>query len=517
MMNRNLMIEQIEETKLWDIIVIGGGATGAGIALDSASRGFKTLLVEQYDFGKCTSSRSTKLIHGGVRYLQQGNFPLVIEALKERGILLKNANHLISNLPFVVPTYDWWESAFYGLGLKLYDAMAGKFGFGNSRLLSKEETLEKIPTLDTNGLKGGVIYYDGQFDDSRLLINLLQTSVGFGATIINYARVTALLKQNGYVKGVVLHEKEKQKEYLLNSRVVINATGIFADKIRLLDDSYAQNLIEPSRGTHIVLNKSFLPGNNAIMVPHTDDNRILFAIPWHNKVLIGTTDIEVKEPTDEPIASQQEIEFLLEHASRYLSKDPGKEDILSVFAGIRPLVKENNFKESAKISREHAIHISSSGLLTIAGGKWTTYRKMAEDAVDKAQMIGGLEFRKSNTENIKLHGWLKSPLESRRFEIYGSDAEDVEMLCNSNNAYDFIHPELEIHKGEIIWAARNEMARTIEDFLARRRRALFLNARAAIESAPIVAKIMAKELKKNKKWQTNQVAQFEKIAQNYLP
>ncbi len=516
-MNRDLMIKKIEDVKEWDIIVIGGGATGAGIALDAAHRGLKTLLLEKFDFGKGASSKSTKLIHGGVRYLQQGNFPLVIEALRERGILLKNANHLVSNLPFVVPTYDWWESAFYGLGLKLYDAMAGKYGFGDSKILSRDETLKKIPTLIPEGLRGGVIYYDGQFDDSRLLINILQTAVELGATTLNYAEVIDFIKSNGFVKGVVVREKEKEKEYLLKSKVVINATGVFTDEIRRMDEPGAEKLMEPSRGTHIVLEREFLPGHSAVMVPHTDDGRILFAIPWHGKVLVGTTDMEVESPTSEPIATFEEIEFLLEHAGRYLTRKPEREDILSVFAGLRPLIKQGGSEVTAKISREHAIHISKSGLLTIAGGKWTTYRKMAEDAVDKALALCDFNFQKSKTEEVKIHGWLEKPLNSKRFEIYGSDAEDVEMLCNKGDWYDLIHPQLNIHKGEVIWAVRKEMARSVEDFLARRRRALFLNAQAAIESAPVVAELMAKELRKGKDWRKSQLKEFEKIAKYYLP
>ncbi len=516
-MNRELMLERIADEKEWDAIIIGGGATGAGIALDASARGMKTLLLEKYDFGKGTSGRSTKLIHGGVRYLQQGNFPLVLEALRERGILFRNANHLISNLPFVVPTYDWWESAFYGLGLKLYDAMAGKYGFGDSRILSAEETLEKIPTLDTAGLRGGVIYFDGQFDDSRLLINILQTAVEYGAAVVNYAGVTGFIKENGYVKGVIFRDGENEKEHEIKSKVVINATGVFTDEIRRLDDSASKNIIEPSRGTHVVLEREFLPGNSAIMVPHTDDNRILFAIPWHNKVLIGTTDIEVKHPVAEPSATVEEIDFLIEHAGRYLRKKPLREDVLSVFAGLRPLVRRGKSEETAKISREHAIHISKSGLLTIAGGKWTTYRKMAEEAVDKAILMAGMEFKKSVTESIRIHGWLEKPLNSKRFEIYGADAEDVELLCNSLDLYDLLHPAFDIHKGEIIWAVRKEMARTVEDFLSRRRRALLLNARAAVEAAEEVAEIMAHELGKGKAWKEEQLKNFGRIADNYIP
>ncbi len=515
---RDEMLTEITDGNiLWDVIVIGGGATGAGVALDSASRGFKTLLIEQNDFGKGTSSRSTKLIHGGVRYLQQGNFSLVMEALKERGILYKNAPHLVSNLKFVVPRYDWWEGTFYGVGLKLYDMMAGKYGFGDSKLLSVEETVSLIPTIETEGLRGGIIYYDGQFDDSRLLINILQTAVEQGATVINYFKMTDFIFTNGLIHGIIAEDTETGNTFEIKTKVVVNATGVFSDEIRKKDNPNESELIEPSRGTHIVLDKSFLPGNSAIMVPNTDDGRVLFAIPWHGKVIVGTTDIPVDKPELEPAASAEEIDFLLKHIARYLENDPGYSDILSVFSGLRPLVRSGNTENTAAISREHTINISRSGLVTIAGGKWTTYRKMAEDTIDQVIELGGLKNVKSVTENLKIHGYTHEEPELPNFDVYGSDAVDVQILCNANNLYDRIHPNLPIHKGEVLWAVRYEMARTVEDFLARRRRALFLDARASIEAAPLVASLMAKELHKDKNWGTVQVEDFTETAEKYLP
>jgi len=512
------MIDAVSErNKSWDIIIIGGGATGAGIAVDAASRGYKTLLLEQNDFGKGTSSRSTKLIHGGVRYLQQGNFSLVLEALKERGLLHANARHLVSNLSFVVPNYDWWEGTFYGVGLKLYDMMAGKYGFGDSRKLSEEETLALIPTLETDGLRGGVIYYDGQFDDARLLINLIQTAAEYGAAVINYFQVQDLLKSDDLINGVVTTDLENSKTFKIKAKVVINATGAFSDSIRKLENSNANNIIAPSRGTHIILDRSFLPGNGAIMVPHTSDGRILFAIPWHNKVIVGTTDIAVDKADIEPKADQEEIDFLLQHVSKYLTKDPTYKDILSVFSGIRPLVKSGNSENSSVISREHTINISRGGLLTIAGGKWTTYRKMAEDTVDEAIILGQLEPKKSVTENLRIHGWTEEEIDFNYFGMYGSDAEFVKTLCNQYNMYKLLHPSLPIHEGEVIWAVRNEMARTVEDFLSRRTRALLLDAKASLETAPKVAKIMAKELNRNHLWIKEQIKSYTELTQNYLP
>jgi glycerol-3-phosphate dehydrogenase len=514
---REKILEKLsDKTEKWDFIIIGGGATGVGCAIDASSRGYKTLLLEQSDFGKGTSSRSTKLIHGGVRYLKQGNISLVLEALKERGLLCQNAPHLVHNIPFVVPTYDWWEGTFYGVGLKLYDMLAGKYGFGDSKSLSVEETLERIPTLETEGLKGGVVYYDGQFDDSRLLINMVQTSDELGADLINYIQVTSLTKKNNVITGVKAKDVETEKEYELKSKIVINATGAFSDSVRKMDDENAKSIITQSQGTHIVLDKSFLPGNNAIMVPHTSDGRILFAIPWHNRVIIGTTDIEVDDPTLEPVAHKEEIDFLLNTASKYLVKDPSRSDILSVFSGLRPLVSEETEEDTAAISREHIVTISKSGLVTIAGGKWTTYRKMSEDTIDQAIAVAKLNYNPSTTGNLSLHGLASEKTENDSFAYYGSDAEEVKKLCVDEDLNKKLHPNLETKEGEVIWSIRKEMARTVEDFLARRTRALFLDAKASIEMAPKVSELMAKELRKDDKWIKKQIVLFTNVAEGYL-
>ncbi len=513
-MNRDEQIANLNNTSDWDFIIIGGGATGVGTALDAASRGYKTLLLEQNDFGKATSSRSTKLIHGGVRYLKQGNISLVLEALKERGILCKNAPHLIKNIPFVVPRYEWWEGAFYGVGLKLYDLLAGKYGFGDSQLLSIDETLKRLPNLETKGLKGGIIYFDGQFDDTRLLINLVQTSNEQGATVLNYFKVISLIKQNGFCCGVIAEDLETGKIVKLYSKVIINATGIFSDSIRKMDDPDAKKIIAPSRGTHIVLDGSFLAGNTAIMIPHTDDGRVLFAIPWYGKVVVGTTDISVNKVQLEPVCRKDEIDFLLSSISKYLIKDPGYKDVLSVFSGIRPLVKSGVNENTAAISRDHTINISKSGLITIAGGKWTTYRKMAQDTVDNAITLAQLKFASCITESLPIHGSSKSGLKTNSF--YGSDEEKITEFSMKNNLNKPIHPKLNIREGEVLWAVKNEMARTAEDFLARRTRTLFLDAKSAIESSRKVAELMASQLNKKNDWIEEQIAQFKSIAKNYL-
>jgi len=369
----------------WDIIVVGGGATGAGVAIDGAPRGYDVLLLEQSDFGKGTSSRSTKLVHGGVRYLEQGNVSLVMEALKERGLLLQNAPHLVHNLGFVVPNYDWWEAPFYGIGLKLYNLLAGKYGFGASRILSKEETLDRLPTLNTEGLRGGVIYFDGQFDDSRLLINLVATAYEQGAVLLNYAQAAEVTRDGeGFVDGVVVRDMETGEEFHAQGKVVVNATGPFCDDLRRKADPAVQPMIAPSQGIHLVFDGSFLSGDSAIMVPHTSDGRVMFAIPWHGHTLVGTTDTPIPAAALERFALEQEIEFILGTASLYLSKKPVRGDVLSVFAGIRPLVRSGDSGNTAVLSRDHTIRIENSGMVTICGGKWTTYRRMAEDCVNQA-------------------------------------------------------------------------------------------------------------------------------------
>ena len=375
----------------WDMIVVGGGATGAGVAVDAASRGYEVLLLEQHDFGKGTSSRSTKLVHGGVRYLEQGNLSLVMEALKERGLLLQNAPHLVRNLGFVVPNYDWWEAPFYGVGLKLYNLLAGKYGFGTSRILSREETLERLPTIKTEGLKGGVIYFDGQFDDARLLINLIATGWEQGAALLNYAPVTALTKDDeGFVDGVQFRDLLTGEEQEARAKVVINATGPFTDKLRRAADPSVEPMIAPSQGIHLVFDGDFLAGENAIMVPHTSDGRVMFAIPWHGHTVVGTTDTPIPEAGLEPVAMEQEIEFILQTASLYLDRKPTRADVRSVFAGIRPLVRSGEGGNTAALSRDHTIRIENSGMVTICGGKWTTYRHMAEDCVNQAATLARL-------------------------------------------------------------------------------------------------------------------------------
>ncbi len=500
------------------MVIVGGGATGVGIAVDAASRGYEVLLLEQSDFGKGTSSRSTKLAHGGVRYLEQGNISLVMEALKERGLMRQNAPHLVRDRGFVVPNYDWWEAPFYGLGLKVYNLLAGKYGFGPSQILSRDETLERLPTIRTEGLRGGVFYYDGQFDDARLLINLVITAAEQGATLLNYMPVVQLtVGSDGFVDGVVARDLESGQELQIAAQVVINASGAFCDAVRRMADSSCIPLVSPSQGIHLVFDQSFLPGNSAIMVPHTSDGRVMFAIPWHNHTLVGTTDTPVTGPSLEPIPLEVEIDFILTTAGRYLHKAPMRDDILSAFAGIRPLVRSGDAKNTAALSRDHTIHIDNSGLLTITGGKWTTYRHMAEDCVNQAAMLARLMEKPCATSHLNIHGFHKHAEKFGDLALYGADAPAIQDLVRLDQSLGSrLHPALPYCRAEVIWGVRFEMARTVEDILARRTRALFLNARASVEMAPIVAELMGRELGWDQQWESEEVRKFQELAKGYL-
>lgn len=520
-MNREAMMARLRESRQgFDVVVIGGGATGAGIAVDAASRGFSTLLLERTDFAKGTSSRSTKLVHGGVRYLEQGNISLVMGALRERGILRRNAPHLVHDVPFVVPNYSWWETPFYGIGLKVYDLLAGQYGFGKSRILSREETLERLPNLKQDGLRGGVVYHDGQFDDSRLLIHLLATAADHGAVVLNYCPVVEIRKgDDGFVEGVVAEDLESGSRLTVDAKVVINATGMFADETRRLAERDVNPMMVASQGIHLVLDHSFLRGTTAIMVPHTSDGRVLFAIPWHGHTVVGTTDTPIESPSYEPRPFPQEIEFILETASEYLSRPPKREDVLSVFVGIRPLVQQAGASATttSALSRDHTVHIDESGLLTIAGGKWTTYRHMAEDTVDHAILLGRLPEAPCVTKELRIHGYTQDPAALENLAVYGSDAAGIQDLVRANPELGKpLDAKLPSIAAEVVWAVREEMARSVEDVLARRTRALFLDARAALRMAPTVARLMAQELGRDQAWIDAEVANFNSLAAQYL-
>ncbi len=503
-MNRSEQLQSLETDTIWDIIVIGGGATGLGTALDASLRGYKTLLLEGHDFAKGTSSRSTKLVHGGVRYLEQGNIKLVREALRERGYLLKNAPHLTSVQTFIVPVFSGWEKLFYGIGLKVYDLLSGKLSLGDTQILSKKETVAHLPSINAKKLAGGILYYDGQFNDSGLAIEIAATAIKKRATVLNYCKATGFIKTNDVITGVECIDVLSEKKYTLKTKVVVNATGVFTNAIVQMDNELEHDLVSPSQGIHLVVDAKFFPGTDAMMIPKTDDGRVLFAVPWHDKVVLGTTDTPVDAVSFEPKPLEEEIEFIIKHINRYCTTLITRADINSVYVGLRPLVKQKTKVSSALISREHHLSVSLSGLITITGGKWTTYRKMAADAVDNAAFIGKLNKEKCSTAETKIGDELEK--ENRIQEILKDDTSLAEK----------IHTKYPFTKAEIVYAVKFEMAICIEDILARRIRLLFLDARLAIALAPMVASIMATYLHNDKSWEAAEVESFTELAGQYI-
>jgi glycerol-3-phosphate dehydrogenase len=528
-MKRDLMLQNLSTCKdKWDIVIIGGGATGMGIAVDSASRGFKTLLLEQYDFGKGTSSRSTKLVHGGVRYLAQGNISLVYEGLRERGLMLKNAPHLVRNQKFIIPAYTWRDVLLYTTGLNFYDLLSGKLSFGRSRFLSREKTIIALPSVNKKGLKGGILYHDGQFDDTRMLVSLAATCADHGGTVINYMKVNGFIKDNNKITGLTATDTEKDgvsnaassPDYTIRARTIINAAGVFADEIIQLDVPGSRPQIRPSQGIHIMLDRDFLKSDHALMVPKTIDGRVMFAVPWYNRVVAGTTDTLLDEILIEPKPLEQEIDFILDTCGQYLERRPSMEDILCVFAGLRPLAApQEEGKRTMDISRKHKITSSPSGLITIVGGKWTSYRKMAEDAVNEAIKIGNLEWKACLTSNMRIHGFDDTiQAGTNSCSPYGSELPNLDRIENESEDFrGFLSEKLGIRKSQVIWAVREEMARTLEDALARRTRALFLDVRESIHIAPEAARLMARELGRGDDWLKDQLRKYTELAEGYVP
>jgi len=492
------MLQQLDESKTWDMLIIGGGATGLGTAVDAASRGFSTILIEANDFAKGTSSRSTKLVHGGVRYLEQGNLKLVREALKERGWLLKNAPHTTHKLGFIIPAFSIVQKLYYGTGLKLYDFLSDKLSLGTTRFLSKKQIQGLSPAINPKNLTGGIIYYDGQFDDARLAIDLAVTAVKHGAVVLNYCEAMSLLKTNvqgkqSKVSGAVVYDAINDKTFEIKSKTVINATGVFADDIMEMDNSNASEIITPSQGIHLVVDKKFFPGNHALMIPKTDDKRVLFAVPWHNKIMLGTTDTKMEDISDDPVPLEEEINFVLKHANRYLQSPVAKKDVTSMYAGLRPLVRTKGVTNTSMLSRDHVIIVSHSNLITITGGKWTTYRKMAEDAVNNAIFVAKFPYKDCITKHLQI--------ETSEFDSIDYD-DSIENIYSAENIKKCIE---------------EEMAITVEDVLARRTRLLFLDAKLAMQAAPLVAKEMATVLNNDEDWIQSEIDNFTQLAKNYLP
>ncbi len=518
-MNRKVMMDKLKsDSKTYDFIIIGGGATGIGVALEASARGYSVVLLEKSDFTKSTSSKATKLLHGGVRYLAQGDIGLVREAVVERGLMLKNAPHITKSQSFIIPTHGLYDEVLYTVGLTFYDLLAGKLSLGRSRRISKAKTLERISLINPDKISAGVVYYDGQFDDSRMAINVLQSSVEMGAQVVNYCSVDGLVKDtNGKLTGVKVIDEEGGTSFEIKGKQVVNATGVFADDVLQMDSPGAEKTIAPSQGVHLILDKSFLPGDDAITIPKTDDGRVLFLVPWHNKVIVGTTDTPLEQESLEPVALEEEIGFILSTASRYLTKAPKRSDVLSVFAGLRPLAatkgKGNKTKE---ISRSHKIYTSKSGLLTMVGGKWTTFRRMGEDLVNKAEKNNNWSHVRTKTKHLKIHGYKENVNYDNPLHFYGSDEEPLLELSKQNGWDSSISDSMGVIKAQVIWAVRNEMALNVEDFLARRVRCQLLDAKESVKMAPVVAKIMAKELEKDEAWQTKQVADYLEVTSNYI-
>ena len=492
-MNRAAMLSRLAAEETFDVLIIGGGATGLGAALDAAARGYTVALVERADFASGTSSRSTKLVHGGVRYLRQGNIKLVTSALRERGRLIRNAPHLVHDLAFIIPAYGLTDRVFYGAGLKLYDTLAGELSLGKSRVLDRAETLARLPTASPEGLRGGVLYHDGQFDDARLALSLARAAADRGAALLNHVEATGFIREGDRVVGAEIRDKISGVEFTVRARVVINATGVFVDELRQKEDPASSPLVTVSQGIHLVLPRRFLPGDTALMVPKTDDGRVLFAVPWHDRVIVGTTDTPLPATSAEPRALPEECAFVLAHARRYLAAQPTPADVLSVFAGLRPLVRGKAGDSTASLSREHALVVGAGGVLTVTGGKWTTYREMAEQVVDLAARLGRLAPRPSPTAELAL--------------------PDLRLADSAPSA--LLHPDLPYTEAEVRHAARTELAETVEDVLARRTRALFLDARAAAACAPRVAAILAEELGRDAAWIETQTTRFRTLAAGY--
>jgi len=518
-MNRDKLIQRLGVGSTpWDILVVGGGATGLGVAVDAAARGYRTALLEQGDFAEATTSRSTKLIHGGLRYLQQAQFSLVREALQERQRLLRNAPHLVHPVAFLLPYYRWWERAYYGSGVGLYDRLAGTFLTDRSRHLSRSACLEQMPNLQPKGLRGAVAFHDAQFDDSRMAVALARTAVDLDAVVVNRVRVIRLLKRAGRVCGVRAINVESGGEFEVPARAVVNATGVFVDEFRQLDDATAVKLLTFSQGTHVTVDAAFLTGPSALIRPRQQDGRVFFAIPWMGRTLLGTTETPAQAPARQPRPLPQEIEELLHESGRLLVRSPEQKDVLSAFAGIRPLVRRSKHRVESYLSRAHLVEVSSGGLVTVTGGKWTTYRKMAEDAVEQAANVGSLPARPAGTANLRLHGGDQQTNPHAFFAGYGADADAVQDLCTHiPNGMQLLHPALPYRTGEVVWAARHEMARSLEDVLSRRTRCLLLDARASMLIAAPVARLLAAELGRDSDWANLQVNEFNRLARTYLP
>ncbi len=519
-MKRNESLAQLRaQQEGWDVIVIGGGSSGLGIALDALSRGLSVVLLEKADFAKGTSSRSTKLLHGGVRYLAQGDVMLVLEALKERGLMMKNAPHLSRKQSFIIPIYSLWDQLKYGVGLKVYDLMAGGLRIGRSHWLSRKKVVEKIPSIRQQGLRGGVVYYDGQFDDARLAVSVAKTCTEMGGCMLNYTGVTGLLKDgSGQVVGVQAKDEISGDTFELRGKAVVNATGVFTDEVLRMDQPGARRSIMPSQGAHLTLDLSFLGGQDALMIPETSDGRVLFGIPWQGKLVLGTTDTPRSIAEAEPKAMEEEIDFILQTCAEYMTAPPTRADVLSVFAGLRPLAAPKEEGAATKVvSRSHKVVVSDSGLVSILGGKWTTFRRMGQDTVDELLKAKGMAAGESRSAGQRIDGFPNGQPAKGHWAAYGSNAVAIqELIQGMPDLGDRLHPDYPYTKAEVVWMVREEMAMRIEDVLARRLRILFLDAKAAIAMAGPVGDLLQQELGYSEQWKTEEVEAFKALASRYV-
>jgi glycerol-3-phosphate dehydrogenase len=521
--DRAALLARLRSPREWDLAVVGGGATGLGVALDAAVRGFSVVLVESHDFAHGTSSRATKLAHGGVRYLAQGDIGLVREALRERAAMLANAPHVVQRLPFVMPGYHWWERGFYGIGLKAYDALAGQRGIGGTEWLGNRRVRELLPGVQPRGLWGGVKYWDGQFDDARFALLLARTAAARGALVVNHCPATRLVRKGGKVGGLVVRDAESGVEATLRARCVVNATGVWVDAVRDMDRDAGTPqrppMVAPSQGVHLIVDRAFLPGTHALLVPKTDDGRVLFAVPWLGKTILGTTDTPREDLDREPAPFRDEVDFILREAARVLVRAPQRADVRSVWVGLRPLVKPSgeDGENTKAISREHTVIVGRSGLVTVTGGKWTTYRAMAEDVLDHCMARGLLERRPGGvTERLPLLGSAPGrPLAEPPGEhLYGTEAALLRALPGAGHwlwQSGGSGQARGLSEAMVRFAVRYEMARDVEDVLARRSRLLFLDAAEAARQADAVAAIVADELGR-----VVDAAPFKALAARYL-
>ncbi|WP_432773078.1 FAD-dependent oxidoreductase [Francisella salimarina] len=499
----------------YDIIVIGGGATGFGCAVEAVSRGYKTLLLEAYDFGKGTSSKSTKLIHGGLRYLENFDFALVKEGLEERYSFLHNAPHLTHKQSYLIPTRSYFETIKYTIGVKLYEFLSGKYKIGKSYNLNKQQTLAELPNIDDSKLLKSLVYYDGQFDDTRLLISLMKTFEAKGGTALNYHKVEKVFSStNSKLDTVKVIDTLSGEQKEFTAKHIVNATGTFTDKtIDIANQQDSHKYVSVAQGTHIVFDREKFPTEHAILIPETEDGRVLFILPWHNHLIVGTTDIKKDAPSIEPVAEKSEIDFILETFNQYAKTKATVADIKSVYCGQRPLVSPKNAKNTAKISRKHEVIESKDGLITVVGGKWTIFRRMGQDVIDFIE-TKKIAQKTSKTSNELLVDAIE-PKDAYPLKVYGKNAEDIKAIQTELDNFELLHDDLPYYQAEVVYHVRAEKAQTVEDVLARRTRAAFLDIKASIDAASVVAKLMAKELDKDEAWQNQQIDSFMEFSKNF--